>query len=78
MELFNRMDVNSREKRQETWGQLAFSNKEAKWGVHRMDASAASQDLLPDIAAGHGGCNRVGINSTQLDILNQLSAACYF
>jgi hypothetical protein len=26
-----------------------------------MDASAASQDLLPDIAAGHGGCNRVGI-----------------
>lgn len=25
-------------------------NKKAKWGVHRMDASAVSQDLL----TGHG------------------------
>jgi hypothetical protein len=32
--------------------------------MHRIDASAASQDLLPDIAAGHGGCNQVGINPT--------------
>jgi hypothetical protein len=55
------MDVNNREKGWEIWDDWPFFSREGTWGVHRMDTSAASQDLPVDIAARHDGCNRVGI-----------------
>jgi hypothetical protein len=52
--------VHSREERRETWGQLAFFQQGGEVG-RAQDGRFGCQDLPPDIAAGHGGCNRVGI-----------------